>query len=100
MSEQIEAIAAVRRLLTVAKRDTGQSEIVANFLLAWWNARTCGGFNLTDIWGVDRKIAEDMVRVFTLVAFVNEYPTAYGFRREFEELVISWRHSQSNKMSV
>jgi hypothetical protein len=34
-------------LLDVAERDTGQSGRVRNFLLAFWNAEECGGFDLT-----------------------------------------------------
>jgi hypothetical protein len=45
--------AALQRLIQIAQDDTGQSRIVANFLLAWWNAGECGGFDLTDVWGVD-----------------------------------------------
>jgi hypothetical protein len=51
------------RLFRVAQGDTGQSRIVANFLLAWWNAAECGGFDLTDVWSVDTAIAEDILQV-------------------------------------
>lgn len=45
------AAAALGRLLTIARSNTGQSYLVANFLLAWWveprgspeNAKDCGG---------------------------------------------------------
>ncbi len=95
-----EAIAALKRLLKIAHSDTGQSKIVADFLLAWWNARRCGGFDLTDIWGVDRRIADDMVSVFKLIALSNEYPIAFGFRKEFENLVLGWRSMPTDKASV
>jgi hypothetical protein len=49
--------AALERLIEMAQGDTGQSRIVANFLLAWWNAAECGGFDLTDVWAVDTAIA-------------------------------------------
>ncbi len=39
--------AAFHRLVAIAQRDTGQSRRVADFLLAWWNAGECGGFDLT-----------------------------------------------------
>lgn len=42
--------AAICRLVQIAKGDTGQNRGVANFLLAWWNAEECGGFDLTDLW--------------------------------------------------
>jgi hypothetical protein len=59
---------ALDRLIQIALGDTGQSRIVANFLLAWWNAEQCGGFDLTDVWGVDTSIAADMQHVFGLLA--------------------------------
>jgi hypothetical protein len=34
--------AALRRLIEHAKRGTGQSRRVADFLLAWWNPAQCG----------------------------------------------------------
>jgi hypothetical protein len=39
--------AALARLIKIAKGDTGQSRRVADFLLAWWNAGSCGSFDLT-----------------------------------------------------
>ena len=57
--DQDAAIAALDRLVTIAQSDTGQSARVANFLLAWWNAGDCGGVDLTDLWNVDRAIADD-----------------------------------------
>jgi hypothetical protein len=44
-----------------ARGDTGKSRIVASFLLAWWNAAECSGFELADVWAVDTAIAVDMV---------------------------------------
>jgi hypothetical protein len=48
---------SLERLICVAKNGTGQSETVANFLLAWWNTDTCGGFNLTELWAVDSVLS-------------------------------------------
>jgi hypothetical protein len=39
---------AVDRLVEIANGDTGQWRIVADFLLDWWNAVECGGFNLAN----------------------------------------------------
>ena len=71
--------AALERLIAIAQSDTGQARRVADFLLAWWNAGECGGFDLTNLWGVDASIAEDMVIVFGYVARANAYPDALGF---------------------
>ena len=84
-------LAALRRLVAIAQSDTGQSKRVANFLLAWWNAADCGGFDLTDLWGLDRAIADDILSVIQLIALRHSYPDAYGFSPQFEQLVKDWR---------
>jgi hypothetical protein len=96
------SVEALKRLIRVAQGDTGQSRIVANFLLAWWNAAECGGFDLTDIWGVDAAIAVDMLRVFALLAGCQRYPDAMGYGQQFEQIVRAWRpalmdHCSSDK---
>ncbi len=86
-----EALAALDRLIIIAQSDTGQSRRVANFLLAWWNAGNCGGFDLTDLWMVDRAIADDILTVTGLIAQSHVYPGEYGLKVEFEQLVADWR---------
>lgn len=83
--------AALERLIAIAKRDTGQARRVANFLLAWWNAEECGGFDLTDIWQVDTAIAADFVTVFLLIAGGHSYPDTLGYGADFERIVKLWR---------
>ena len=83
--------AALEHLIAIAQSDTGQARRVADFLLAWWNAGECGGFDLTNLWGVDASIAEDMVIVFGYVARANAYPDALGFNAEFQSIVRGWR---------
>lgn len=83
--------AALERLLKIGRSDTGQSRRVADFLLAWWNAGSCGGFDLTDLWAVDTAIATDMVAVVGLIARVNSYPDTLGYGEQFEALVHAWR---------
>jgi len=86
-----DAIATPERLVVIAQSDTGQSRRVANFLLAWWNAADCGGFDLTDLWMVDRAIAADIFSVARLISIRHECPTAYGYGPQFEQLVADWR---------
>lgn len=43
--DQEAALSAIRRLMTIASQDTGQSRRVANFLLAWHNAEGNGGWD-------------------------------------------------------
>jgi hypothetical protein len=86
-----EERAALERRLEIASRDTGQSRRVANFLLAWWNASECGGFDFTDLWNVDRSIAIDMATVFAMLTVCWHYPDSLGYRSQFEALVRDWR---------
>lgn len=89
--DQDDALSALDRLVTIAQSDTGQARRVANFLLAWWNAGDCGGFDFTDLWNVDRAIADDILIVSRLIATRHEYPTTYGYGPQFERLVKDWR---------
>jgi hypothetical protein len=86
-----ETTAAIERLLKIAGSDTGQSRRVADFLLAWWNAETCGGFDLTDAWGCDDVIVQDMVRIFAYAVSHRHYPDTLGFGPRFEQIVRQWR---------
>ncbi len=88
-----EEKAALERLIEVTQHDTGQSRVVANFLLAWWNAASCGGFDLTDLWAVDASIAEDMLAVIVLVSRQRRYPDDLGYGKQFESIVRTWRTS-------
>jgi hypothetical protein len=87
----IMELAALARLVKIAKSDTGQSRRVADFLLAWWNAGSCGSFDLTNLWAVDSAIAEDMAAVVLLIARVHRYPDSLGYGADFEEIVRLWR---------
>lgn len=82
---------ALTRLIDIAKRDTGQSRRVADFLLAWWNSGECGAFDLTNLWSVDAAIAADMVTVFAAVARVCSYPDSLGYEKDFKAIVRAWR---------
>jgi len=83
--------AALERLLAIAIRGTGQSRRVADFLLAWWNAGQCGGFDFTTMWGCDSAIVVDMTRVFAYVGHNRHYPDNLGYGRQFEAVVREWR---------
>lgn len=89
--DQDAAIAALDRLVVVAQSDTGQSRRVANFLLARWNAGDCGGFDLTDLWMLDRAIADDILTVARLMATRHDYPTATAYGPQFAQRVADWR---------
>lgn len=83
--------AALERLLHIALGDTHQSRHVANFILAWWNADSLGGFDLADLFAVDAAVARDMAQVFSHIAGLSdaEYPSDY--RRDIEAIIAPWR---------
>src|SRR4051812_776913 len=83
--------AALERLLVIAQTDTGQSRCVAGFLLAWWNARACGGFAPPALWSLAPPIRDDVLAVLHLIAYHREQPAAYGHGVLFEALVKRWR---------
>jgi hypothetical protein len=78
--------AAVARLMAIARRDTGQSRRVAAFLLAWHNAEENGGWDPTDLWGLDAEIVVDIVAVIGLIIGARAYPGDLGFKREIEDI--------------
>ena len=86
-----EQAAALERLLAVAIRGTGQSRRVADFLLAWWNAGECGGFDLTSLWALDSAIVVDMTRVFAYIGHNRHYPDTLGYGPQFTAIVREWR---------
>ena len=65
---------AYDRLFEVAKRGTGQSEDVAEFLLAWYNVRAWGGWAPHRIYGLDRAIREDILSVLRAISQSLWYP--------------------------
>ncbi|WEX91371.1 hypothetical protein PZN02_005271 [Sinorhizobium garamanticum] len=57
--------------------------------------RPSGGFDLADLFTVDREIASDMATVFAYLARreIAEYPTDY--RGEIEQIIERWRPGAS-----
>jgi hypothetical protein len=82
---------AFERLVALAKRETGQARQVTNFIFAWWNAGSLGGFDIADLFGIDEAHALDMALVFSWVATQQSavYPTEY--RADIEGLIEEWR---------
>lgn len=72
------------RLMIVARRRTGQSERVAQFLLAWYNIGAWGGWGPHLISYHDREIQADILAVLTdLAANGLWYPDA----NDMDELI-------------
>lgn len=83
--------AALDRLLTLACSDSGQGQRAANFLLAWWNADTLGGFDLAELFAVDLAVSQDMSRVFNYLATRRDGSYPDDRRPQIEEIIRRWR---------
>jgi hypothetical protein len=84
---------ALDRLLAQALQDSGQSRVVADFLLAWWNSASCGGFDPTSLWSLDAQVAADIMTVLGLIVRSRSYPDSLGYEAEFAAIVQAWRPS-------
>ncbi|MCW8060495.1 DUF7673 family protein [Agrobacterium tumefaciens] len=82
---------AFERLLDLARSDTGQARRAANFILAWWNADSLGGFDIADLFAVDMRIAADMATVFTWLSRRNEATYPEEYRAAIEAVIAEWR---------
>ncbi len=95
MSHQLQSapdLGPLRRLITIARGQSEQARHVAAFLLSWWSAETCGGFDLRSLRAVDRAVAEDMTAVFALVARSADDPEQLdpAFGAGFRAILREW----------
>lgn len=58
-------VKALKRLVPVAQRDSGQSGVIARFLLSLYNGRAYP-FSLTDLRGIDSTLWDDCLAVLRL----------------------------------
>lgn len=88
---RLEGEAALRRLLPIAQRDTGQSSVVARFLMNLYNGNRFP-FDMTDFRRLDYELFEDCMAVlkmdFQLVREVHLYFEHGG--TVFEALAAGW----------
>jgi hypothetical protein len=81
---RLEGEAALRRLLPVAQRDTGQSSVVARFLLNLYNGERFP-FDLTDLRRLDFDLFEDCMAVLKM-----DFQPAQEVHRYFENGGAIW----------
>lgn len=84
---------ALGRLMALAVTDSGQARRIADFLMSWWNAGSCGGFDPTDAWGLDTSLAEDVVKVFGMIVRCRSYPPSLdpAWSGQFQQILRQWR---------
>jgi len=86
-----EQRAALERLFEIAiEHDSGGARRVADFLLAWWNARENGGFDFADLWYLDSSIRSDILLVITFIASNQTY-LEDEFGEKFKRVHAAWR---------
>lgn len=88
---QADELSALERLIVIAQGETEQARHVASFLLAWWGGGSCGTFDLTALWEVDAAVAQDIVKVFALVAIPHVYPDNLGFEAGIKAAIHVWK---------
>lgn len=96
----IQAKAALERLIELAKGDTWQCRKVADFLLSWWNAPECGAWDVTDVRWLDRQITDDIFAVLALIAHENCYPDSLGYEDDFGDILVQWRPQFFTELTV
>src|SRR5690554_3487835 len=67
---RLRGLTALRRLLPIAQGDTGQSGVIARFLLGLYN----GGrfpFNLNELRGIDRTLLLDYLALLEMDAYAD-----------------------------
>lgn len=94
MDNQAEGLLALERLFSIAQTDTGQARRVANFLLAWHNAKENGGWDPVDLWNVDQEIADDILSALALIRERHAYAEELGFRSQMEAVWERWRGTE------
>jgi hypothetical protein len=82
---------AIQRLVTVAAGSDFPSPVIADFLLAWWDASRFGQFDLQRAQGVDEALLEDLVCLYGLVLRCRADPESLGFREALEAIAAKWR---------
>ena len=78
---------AIRRLVEVAKGDTGGSRDCAQFLLAWRDFGVHGGFDPRILWSLDFKLKADVLAILTMLSRHAVYPDDESFGDEFSEVI-------------
>ncbi len=83
--------AALTRLLRLAGNDTPAARCAAEFLLAWWDAPACGGFDFTGLWQLTAPQQRDLLQVTAYLARAGHGPQQLGLHEEMEGLLRQWR---------
>lgn len=95
---EAEGVAALKRLLPVAQSDTGQSRVIARFLLGCYNGMRFP-FDLTDFRSLDYKLFDDCMAVLKMDAQPRQEVHCYieNGGEVFEQLAKDWGLSNDGK---
>jgi hypothetical protein len=81
---RLEGEAALRRLLPIAQRDTGQSSVIARFLLNLYNGERFP-FDMTDLRRLDYELFDDCMAVLKM-----DFQPAQEVHRYFKDGNAKW----------
>jgi len=81
---------ALERLLAFAVGKGLQNKIVADFLLAWWDADRYGRFDLQRTVALNEAFLEDVAAVSTFVAHSPAHPESLGYAEQFNAIIRKW----------
>lgn len=95
---EAEGVAALKRLLPVAQGDTGQSRVIARFLLGCYNGMRFP-FDLTDLRSLDYALFDDCMAVLKMDAQPSQEVHCYfdNGGEVFEQLAKDWGLSNDGK---
>ena len=94
-------VTAIQRLYPVARRDTGQSRVVARFLLGLYNG-TRFPFDLTDLRLLDNALFEDCMAVLRMDArqCVQEVHCYFeDGSRKWEQMASDWGLAKADRIA-
>ncbi|WP_277964361.1 DUF7673 family protein [Pseudomonas sp. RIT-To-2] len=83
-------IAAIKHLVLSATTGTSDAEAVADFLLAWYDAPTYGGFNITDLWHMDNHTRQAASTLFNWLSENQATPADLDLDLIFEAISTRW----------
>ena len=92
---------AIDSLFDIANSHRPDARQAANFMLAWWNAAACGGFDLQDLRQMGPRLGESVAEIMDMIWQVGCGPEHLGYSNDFKELVAKWRsHSDAGSLGT
>ncbi len=82
---------ALERLIRLAHNDTPAARCAASLLLSWSDAQAYGGFDLTQLWELNRDQQADALSLISYITRAGHGPVSLGLGDEIEAIAAVWR---------